>query len=188
MNLSLENPRRVGIIAMGTSGSGKSTIAKEISLKLGCKLIEGDDFHSQYNIEKMKRGEGLTDKDREPWLNTIASEITQHFTKNPEDQVVLITCSALKLKYRKLLNSCETSNLKLGYLYLKGDVNIIKERLKSRPGHFAKSNLLDSQLRDLEVPSEPEIFEVVSINTTLEDSIKNGYTACQQLINRLAGQ
>ena len=44
------------IILFGVSGSGKSTIGKKISNDLNFKFIEGDDFHSVNNINKMKNG------------------------------------------------------------------------------------------------------------------------------------
>ena len=43
------------IILIGVSGSGKSTLGKALSEKLGILFIDGDDFHSQDNIEKMKK-------------------------------------------------------------------------------------------------------------------------------------
>ena len=43
------------IILFGVSGSGKSTIGKKLSKDLKFKFIEGDDFHSINNINKMKR-------------------------------------------------------------------------------------------------------------------------------------
>ena len=44
------------IIVMGVSGSGKSTIAKALSKKLGYQFIEGDEFHTKSSINKMKNG------------------------------------------------------------------------------------------------------------------------------------
>ena len=41
---------------MGVSGSGKSTVAKALSKKLGYQFIEGDEFHTKSNINKMKNG------------------------------------------------------------------------------------------------------------------------------------
>ena len=41
------------IILIGVSGSGKSALGKALSEKLGILFIDGDDFHSLDNIEKM---------------------------------------------------------------------------------------------------------------------------------------
>jgi len=53
---------------MGVSGCGKSTLGNALAESLKVPFIEGDDFHPQSNIEKMKRGTPLTDADRETWL------------------------------------------------------------------------------------------------------------------------
>ena len=59
------------IILFGVSGSGKSTIGKKLSKDLKFKFIEGDDFHSINNINKMKRRLALNDNDREEWLQAL---------------------------------------------------------------------------------------------------------------------
>ena len=41
------------IVLMGVTGSGKSTVGKLLAGQLGWKFVEGDDFHSPKNIEKM---------------------------------------------------------------------------------------------------------------------------------------
>ena len=42
------------IVLIGVSGSGKTTVGRLLSEELGWKYYEGDDFHPQPNIEKMK--------------------------------------------------------------------------------------------------------------------------------------
>ena len=39
---------------------------------MGWPMIEGDDLHPAGNVEKMRRGEPLTDADRWPWLEALA--------------------------------------------------------------------------------------------------------------------
>src|SRR5512132_2153881 len=75
---SLEKPSVV--VVMGVSGSGKSTIASMLAHRLNWIFEEGDWFHPRSNIEKMHRGEPLTDEDRWPWLEGIAAWIdaTRH--------------------------------------------------------------------------------------------------------------
>ena len=63
------------IILIGVSGSGKSTVGKALSEKLGILFIDGDDFHSLDNIEKMKKSIPLNDKDRKPWLIKLSKKI-----------------------------------------------------------------------------------------------------------------
>jgi len=51
------------IIVMGVSGSGKSTIAKELAKKLNILYEDADDFHPPANVEKMAGGAPLNDTD-----------------------------------------------------------------------------------------------------------------------------
>ena len=41
------------IILFGVSGCGKSLVGKKLSKDLEFKFVEGDDLHSNENIEKM---------------------------------------------------------------------------------------------------------------------------------------
>ena len=51
-------------VIFGVSSSGKTTIGKKISIKLGIPFYDADDFHSNTNIEKMSTGVLLDDHDR----------------------------------------------------------------------------------------------------------------------------
>ena len=57
------------IILFGVSGCGKSLIGNQLSKDLQFEFIEGDDFHSNENIKKMKNNIPLNDDDREAWLD-----------------------------------------------------------------------------------------------------------------------
>ncbi|KAG2111183.1 P-loop containing nucleoside triphosphate hydrolase protein [Suillus discolor] len=61
----------VFLVVMGVSGTGKSTLGAALSKALRLPFIDGDDLHPQSNVDKMSRGEPLTDTDRQPWLETI---------------------------------------------------------------------------------------------------------------------
>ena len=77
------------IILFGVSGSGKSTIGKKISKDLNFKFIEGDDFHSVNNINKMKNKSPLNDNDRDEWLQELNNELKQKSINT------VLACSAL---------------------------------------------------------------------------------------------
>ena len=70
------------IILFGVSGCGKSLIGNQLSKDLQFEFIEGDDFHSNENIEKMKNNIPLNDDDREVWLDQINKELNKLRNKN----------------------------------------------------------------------------------------------------------
>ncbi|MBZ0331692.1 gluconokinase [Halomonas sp. ANAO-440] len=139
------------ILVMGVSGSGKSHIGRLLAESLGVDFIDGDGYHSPGNIEKMGRGVPLTDADRQEWLDTLAGLFDEHRRRN---ESVVIACSALKARYRDILRQGEPA---LAILYLRGDRDLLLERLSTRRGHFFKGDsMLDSQLADLEPPDDDE--------------------------------
>ena len=135
------------IYIMGVSGSGKTTIGKKLSDRTGFPFFDGDDFHLPEKVEKMRRGEPLTDSDRAEWLGRInAIARTQATNKG-----AIIACSALKEKYRKVLTSGLT--VPVFWVFLRGDFQIIEKRMKLRTDHFMPAALLASQFETLEVPT-----------------------------------
>jgi len=127
---------------MGVSGSGKSTVAGILAGQLGWDLEEGDDLHPEANVAKMAAGEPLTDEDRWPWLDTVASWITEHVLAGVPG---IITCSALKRSYRDVLRERNVV-----FVHLAGSRDQIGRRLSARIDHFMPSTLLDSQMATLE--------------------------------------
>ena len=138
---------------MGPAGSGKTTIGELLASRLGWSFVDGDTFHSPANIEKMSRGVPLDDSDRIPWLNSIREAMLRWDALR---QNIVLTCSALKRSYRDLLQI--NSNVKL--VYLKGTYDLLRERLRSRKGHYATEQLLASQFADLEEPADAITIDV----------------------------
>jgi len=118
---------------------------------------DGDWFHPQSNVEKMRKGEPLTDDDRWPWLDAIAAWIDA--TRRAGNHGI-VACSALKRAYRNILIG-ERRDVIL--VYLKGDRDLIARRLMARDSHFMPASLLDSQFAALEEPRDDEHPIVVSI-------------------------
>ena len=67
-------PARI-IIVMGVSSSGKSTMGQSIARRLHVPFLDGDGFHPEANVEKMRAGIPLTDEDRWPWLERLAQAL-----------------------------------------------------------------------------------------------------------------
>ena len=160
----------VTILIMGVAGSGKTTIAKLLSKKINAFLIEADDYHSKNNIDKMSAGIPLDDDDRYDWLIKIKEEID----KRKSFQNLVVACSALKEKYRSILN------VKEDYLvYLKITKNTAKTRIKNRKDHFMPDSLVDSQFAILEEPDAcitlEETLTPEEITSHLTSIIKNKF-------------
>jgi gluconokinase len=129
---------------MGVAGSGKSTVGASVARQLGWPFQEGDLLHSPANLAKMAAGEPLDDDDRWPWLSRVREWIATH-----EDGV--ITCSALKRRYRDVLRDPHVV-----FVHLAARRDDLLPRLAVRTDHFMPASLLDSQLADLEAPDEDE--------------------------------
>lgn len=146
---------------MGVTGSGKTTVGTMLAHQLGWEFADADKFHPPANIEKMRQGIGLTDADRAPWLKAIHDHMRRW---NVDGKSGIMACSALKHTYRKLLRE----GLDLRVVYLQGSMELIRERLQIRTGHYATTTLLASQFADLEEPREAL---VVYIDHTPEEIV-----------------
>ena len=138
--------QRRTFIFMGVSGSGKSTIGRAFAEATGGTFLDGDDFHPAANIEKMSKGTPLDDEDREGWLAALRDAIA-----GSAAPVLCVACSALKEKYREVLR---TPGRELKFIYLHGSKALLEKRLSDRSGHFMPPGLLESQLADLQVPTD----------------------------------
>ncbi|MBB6403876.1 gluconokinase [Arthrobacter sp. AZCC_0090] len=136
------------LVIMGVSGSGKSTVAGVLAGRLGWDLAEGDDLHPEANVAKMQAGHALSDEDRWPWLDIIAHWIKE---RTAAGKPGIITCSALKKRYRDVLRGEGVV-----FVFLQGSKDKISDRLASRHGHFMPPSLLESQFDALEEPTEDE--------------------------------
>lgn len=147
-----ENPRRL-VIVMGVSGCGKSTIAEGLAAAIGGRFFDGDHFHPQSNIEKMSRGEALTDYDRWPWLTLVGQELARG------EGDVVGACSALKQIYRRHIAA--EAGADVSFVHLSGSKQLIADRMAARDGHFMPLSLLESQFAALEPPAgEPGAITV----------------------------
>lgn len=158
------------VVIMGVSGSGKSTVAGILAGKLGWELAEGDDLHPRENVEKMRSGQPLNDDDRWPWLDRIAEWIRAHTDAGIPG---VITCSALKKRYRDVLRGENVV-----FVFLQGSKDRIAGRLAARLGHFMPGALLASQFEALEEPGEDEHHISLSVSADPTDE-------AEEIIRRL---
>ncbi|QIG93999.2 MULTISPECIES: gluconokinase [unclassified Bradyrhizobium] len=152
---------------MGVSGSGKSTIADRLAIRIGWRFEDGDSFHPPSNVAKMHSGQPLTDEDRWPWLRAIADEIDRICGVRER---AVIACSALKRAYRDILLHGRDD---VRIVFLDGTQELIAARLAARKDHFMPPGLLASQFRTLEPPTPDERPITVAIDRSVEAIIED---------------
>jgi gluconokinase len=139
------------IVLTGVSGSGKTTVGRNLAAALGWSFRDADEFHSAANIAKMSAGIPLGDADRAPWLQAIHDTLVNALAQGEN---IVVTCSALKRRYRAQLQ-VDPAQVKL--IFLSASYPVLLKRLESRQGHFMKANMLKSQWDDLEPPAADEL-------------------------------
>jgi len=142
------------LVVMGVSGCGKSSAAAAVAEALGWQLLEGDAFHPAENVAKMRQGTPLNDDDRQGWLAGLAAQLAQAGEAHPR----VLTCSALKKKYRDQLRAAQP---RLGFVFLDLDYATALARVQSRAGHFFSPELVANQFQTLESPvGEGDVLRV----------------------------
>lgn len=124
--------------------------------ELEWRFYDADDFHPAVNIDKLRKGIPLTDKDRQPWLESLRQQIQRCIAANEN---AVLACSALKKKYRAQLRLSDEVKL----VYLRGARSLIAAQLEKRMGHFMNPALLNSQFADLEEPQPEEGAVIVDL-------------------------
>ena len=135
---------------MGVSGAGKSLIGALFARAIGVHFVEGDALHPPENVARMAAGIPLTDDDRAGWLREVAARLAEACGLGAG---MVITCSALKRRYRDLLRAADPDVI---FVHLTGARGLVSERLEQRRGHFMPPSLLDSQFAALEPPDADE--------------------------------
>jgi carbohydrate kinase (thermoresistant glucokinase family) len=159
---------------MGVSGCGKTTVASELARQLGMDMTDGDDLHLPASVDKMRAGIPLEDADRWPWLDRIGQHLAQ-ITVQGRGRVV--ACSALKRSYRDRIRKLAPD---VRFVFLQGSASLIRDRLSSRQGHYMPPDLLDSQFKALEVPTQDETDVIaVSIDQTLDALVMRAMAGLQ---------
>lgn len=124
-------------------------------------------FHSQSNVDKMRHGEPLTDADRWDWLVALREASMRSLQEGAVG--VVVTCSALKRKYRDVIRVAPyfIPDVQLHFLYLHAPESVLLERVTRRQDHYFGANMVRSQCAILEPPAEDE-RDVIAIDVTVE--------------------
>src|SRR5690349_15512217 len=159
-------PAARAVVIMGPAGAGKTTVGRALAAEFGATFVDADAHHPSANIDKMRRGDALTDEDRKPWLERLTHVL------HPLDSAarVVLACSALKASYRSVLSQDDPS---IVFACLMVPHHELARRLASRSAHFFDLSLLQTQLEALEVP----------VGCTFD-----GTLSCEQLVSAIASR
>ncbi|QIX01701.1 hypothetical protein AMS68_007218 [Peltaster fructicola] len=148
-------------VVIGPAGCGKTSVAECLKNNFNMPYLEGDAYHTPENVAKMASGHPLTDADRWDWLIVLREEALKTLQTN---HGVVLTCSALKRKYRDVIRVAAYHNpeVRINFIYLNASEAILMDRVKARRGHFMKDSMVHSQFQSLEAPlaDETDILSV----------------------------
>src|SRR4051812_14796609 len=131
------------VVLIGVAGAGKSTVGPIVAAHLGVPFLDADDFHDQTNINAMRAGLALNDRQRQRWLQRLNDVLRAHQASG-----LVLACSALKRSYRETLREGLEH---IVFVMLAVQETTLASRLNARVGHYAGPALLSSQLTILEV-------------------------------------
>lgn len=168
------------VVVMGVSGVGKTTIAQGLSAATGWTFAEGDDFHPEVNVARMRSGQPLTDEDRWPWLRTIGAWMSAEIAAG---RSAVVTCSALRRAYRDVLRE---GRPEVEFCHLDAPAPLLERRLGDRRDHFMPPSLLDSQRQALEPLQADEPGVAVSVEGSVADVVARAASALDLPVARQA--
>jgi gluconokinase len=158
--------KTTAVILMGVSGCGKTRVGTLLAKDCGWAFHDADDFHPAENVAKMQSGVPLTDEDRWPWLARLNAFLLESERLGKR---LVLACSALKQVYRdRLVAGCTATR----FVFLDGDIELIRARLAARHGHYMNPKLLESQFAILEPPQDALRLDVAATPEALAQRIR----------------
>ena len=138
-------------------------------------------FHSRQNLEKMANNQPLNDIDRWDWLITLREAAIKQLETADS---VLVTCSALKNKYRDVIRiaAYNNPNREVHFIYLRVGEDTLQSRVAARTDHYMKDTMVHSQMVALEEPIGETDVLFVDVNRSKEEVRKDALAAVTALL------
>jgi len=137
----------------------------------------------------MASGTPLTDADRWDWLILLRQRGLAELEEGATG--VVITCSALKRKYRDVIRiaSYNDKYILVHFIYLHADKDLLLKRVKAREGHYMKDDMVQSQFASLEPPQVDEtdtlLVDVTGPIVEVQDTaLKTVKAALEKVVTR----
>lgn len=137
-------------VISGVAGSGKTSLGRRLSARLGCVFLDADDFHTDANRGKMAAGEALDEGDREAWLLALCAAVAALGGAE-----AVLAFPGLRASHRMRLRRCAPD---VRFAWLKADLELVTGRLRRRGGFFPPA-LAASQFRDWETDPEALVLD-----------------------------
>ena len=101
----------------------------------------------------------LTDADRWDWLITLREAAVRSLRSSPTHTGVVVTCSALKRKYRDVIRvaAYDDHGVAVHFVYLHAPEAVLRARVAARTGHYMGAGMVRSQFQSLEAPGPEEM-------------------------------
>ncbi|KAG6000075.1 hypothetical protein E4U21_005865, partial [Claviceps maximensis] len=129
-------------------------------------------YHPQANIDKMSAGVPLNDSDRWDWLTELRKQSNSRIHDGADG--VVVTCSALKLKYRDVIRVAAyyDPSISIHFIFLHASQDLLLKRVADRKGHYMGANMVKSQFEILERPTDDET-DVITLDASRDaDQVK----------------
>ena len=114
----------------------------------------------------MANGHPLNDADRWDWLIVLREQaLTTLKTSNSKG--VIVTCSALKRKYRDVIRiaTYHDPTIRVNFVFLNASEAALMDRVRARKNHYMKDYMVKSQFESLETPQADEV-DVLSVDAS----------------------
>jgi gluconokinase len=156
------------VVVMGVAGVGKTTIGSRLAAELGWQFHDADAYHPPANVAKMRRGQPLDDRDRAPWIDRLSRAVAGWVASGTN---VVLACSALRAPHRARLR---VDRERVRFVHLSGPAGLVAQRLAKRTGHFMPAELLVSQLRALDPPTDALAVSIVPPPDEVVAAVRRG--------------
>ena len=114
----------------------------------------------------MANGQPLNDADRWDWLILLREEAVSAI-KSSNSKGVIVTCSALKRKYRDVIRiaTYHDPTIRVHFVFLNASEAALMDRVRARKNHYMKDYMVKSQFESLETPRDDE-SDVLSVDAS----------------------
>lgn len=121
----------------------------------------------------------LSDEDRWDWLTKLREEALKQLALGHDG--VVVTCSALKRKYRDVIRVAPyfSPGLQVHFIYLDAPEEVLQQRVANRQGHYMGASMVHGQIAILQPPMKDEI-DCITIDVS-----KSPAEVCRDALNQV---